>query len=104
MYDAWGNADFSVSSPQIDTGNKFGYTGEALDPGTLPEYDFPCDLIDKVDLVARCAELLSNRIALSASKSACISMGSTREGEWIRSKMAISALSTLPSISRGSRS
>jgi len=36
-----------------------------------PQCDVLCELTGKVDLVARCAELLSNRNALSASKSAC---------------------------------
>lgn len=34
VYDAWGQADLSVPAPQIGTGNKFRFTGEALDPGT----------------------------------------------------------------------
>ena len=70
----------------------------------LLECDFLCELIGKVDLAARCTELLSNRNTLSASKSACVSIESTRQGEWTRLKMAISALRTLPSISCGSRS
>jgi RHS repeat-associated protein len=32
--DAWGQRQLSVPNPGIGTQNKFGYTGEALDPGT----------------------------------------------------------------------
>jgi RHS repeat-associated protein len=37
-YDAWGNADLTVPAPQLGTGNKFRFTGEALDPGTQLYY------------------------------------------------------------------
>ena len=37
-YDAWGQTDLSAPGPQLDTKNKFRFTGEALDPGTQLYY------------------------------------------------------------------
>jgi RHS repeat-associated protein len=34
VYDVWGQRQLTVPNPGIGTQNKFGYTGEALDPGT----------------------------------------------------------------------
>jgi len=34
VYDVWGQQQLTVPNPGIGTQNKFGYTGEALDPGT----------------------------------------------------------------------
>jgi RHS repeat-associated protein len=38
LYDIWGQRNMSVPGPQVGTQNKFGYTGEALDPGTSLYY------------------------------------------------------------------
>lgn len=38
VYDVWGLRTQVVPSPQVTTQNKFGYTGEALDPGSLLYY------------------------------------------------------------------
>jgi RHS repeat-associated protein len=38
LYDIWGQRNMNVPGPQVGTKNKFGYTGEALDPGTSLYY------------------------------------------------------------------
>jgi len=38
IYDIWGQRNMNVPGPQVGTENKFGYTGEALDPGTSLYY------------------------------------------------------------------
>ncbi len=38
LYDIWGQPLSNVPGPQVGTENKFGYTGEALDPGTSLYY------------------------------------------------------------------
>ena len=38
LYDIWGQRNMSAPGPQVGTKNKFGYTGEALDPGTSLYY------------------------------------------------------------------
>jgi RHS repeat-associated protein len=38
LYDIWGQRNTGVPGPQVGTENKFGYTGEALDPGTSLYY------------------------------------------------------------------
>jgi RHS repeat-associated protein len=38
VYDVWGQRIQSVPAPKVDTLNKYGYTGEALDPGSSLYY------------------------------------------------------------------
>jgi RHS repeat-associated protein len=38
VYDVWGEQDLTIPQKAVGTRNKFGYTGEALDPGTSLYY------------------------------------------------------------------
>lgn len=38
VYDVWGVRALRTPGPQVGTRNKFGYTGESLDPGTFLYY------------------------------------------------------------------